>query len=307
MGAIERAGGGETITLRTRFLIGRSPACDLRIEEARVSGEHARLRWTGAVWEVRDLGSKNGTFVGGQRLAPGGRVDLIAGDVIGLGGAEPPAPTFVLTDSAAPVAGARSASSDLVRFASDGLITLPDDDRPEVSVVEGRDGQWIIEAEGGVRVASEGDTVDAGGVSWVLDLVHGVTSTQGATPTTPALEDIGLRFAVSPDEERVDLTVVSPAGETLLPARSYHYLLVTLARARLGAAAAPPAERGWLDRDELCRMLATDELRLNVDIWRARKQLAALGIQGAANVVERRPGTGRIRLGVDRVEVRRAP
>jgi hypothetical protein len=52
--------------------------------------------------------------------------------------------------------------------------------------------------------------------------------------------------------------------------------------------------------------LATDELRLNVDVFRARKQFAALGIQGAANIVDRRTGTGRIRLGVERVEVRRA-
>jgi len=63
--------------------------------------------------------------------------------------------------------------------------------------------------------------------------------------------------------------------------------------------------RRWLERDELCRMLATDELRLNVDVCRARKQFSALGIQGAASIVDRRMGTGRIRLGVERVDVRR--
>jgi hypothetical protein len=81
--------------------------------------------------------------------------------------------------------------------------------------------------------------------------------------------------------------------------------LVTLARARLAEATEPPVERGWLEREELCRMLAIDELRLNVEVCRARKQFSALGIQGAATIVDRRMGSGRIRLGVERVDVRR--
>ena len=53
--------------------------------------------------------------------------------------------------------------------------------------------------------------------------------------------------------------------------------------------------------------MATDELRLDVDVCRIRKQFAALGVRGAAHVVDRRAGTGRLRLGVDRVDVQRAP
>ena len=110
---------------------------------------------------------------------------------------------------------------------------------------------------------------------------------------------------MSRNKERVDITVVCPDRDIEFRSRSHHYLLVTLARARLAAAGAPSAERGWLERDELCRMLATDELRLNVEVCRARKQFSALGIQGAASIVDRRMGTGRIRLGVERVDVRR--
>jgi len=175
-----------------------------------------------------------------------------------------------------------------------------------VSLVEGRDGRWAIEADGGARPVSDGESISAGGEAWILDLPEGTSSTLPVGAAAPTLESIALRFAVSRDEERVDITVLCPDREIQLPARSHHYLLVTLARARLSAAAAPPAERGFLDRDDLCRMLATDELRLNVDVCRARKQFAALGIQGAVNIVDRRTGTGRIRLGVERVEVRRA-
>ncbi|WP_437678269.1 hypothetical protein [Sorangium sp. So ce131] len=44
---------------------------------------------------------------------------------------------------------------------------------------------------------------------------------------------------------------------------------------------------------------------MNVEGCRARKQLSALGIEGAASIVDRRMGTGRIRLGAERVDVRR--
>jgi hypothetical protein len=143
------------------------------------------------------------------------------------------------------------------------------------------------------------------GEAWLLDLPQHTSSTAEGSAGALTLAAIALRFAVTRDEERVDITVVCPDRDIELPARSHHYLLMTLARARLAAAGAPPGERGWLERKELCRMLATDELRLNIEVCRARKQFSALGIQGAASIVARRMGTGRIRLGVERVHVRR--
>src|SRR5258708_28007952 len=63
--------------------IGRDPACDLVLEDPRVSKRQARLRWTGAGWALEDLGSKNGTLVNGQ--VPSG-AELQDGDSISLGG-----------------------------------------------------------------------------------------------------------------------------------------------------------------------------------------------------------------------------
>lgn len=305
VGTLERRGSGELVVLRSRFLVGRSAACDLRIDDPRVSGEHARFRWTGSVWEVRDLGSKNGTFVDQHPAAAGSRVSLVAGDTIALGATGPTAPMLVLTDATAPVASGRRSPNGASRLASDGLLVLPDDERPLVTLVEGRDGQWVLEGEDEARPIADGEIVIADGEPWVIDLPRGAGSTIDASPAAPTLESVGLRFLVSRDEERVDITVVCPDKEIRLPSRSHHYLLVTLARARLADARKPPAERGFLACSELCRMLATDELRINVDVHRARKQFAAMGLRGAADIVDRRAGTGRIRLGVSRVEVRR--
>jgi hypothetical protein len=304
LGTLERTDTGETIALRSRLLLGRSPACDLRVDDPRVSSEHASLAWTGAVWELRDLGSKNGSFIGERRVAVGERIPLLPGDVLTLGAPRPPAPTFMLVEGAGPVASARHAQSGVVRAALAGLIVLPDEENPLASLVEEDDGSWTLEAQGVARPAVDRETLVVGGEPWILDLPKRTSSTiEGGS--APTLATIALRFAVSRDEERVDITVVCPGREIELPARSHHYLLVTLARARLATKDARPAEQGWLERDELCRMLATDELRLNVDVCRARKQFSGLGIQGAASIVDRRMGTGRIRLGVERVDVRR--
>ncbi|GAB3357851.1 FHA domain-containing protein [Lysobacter tyrosinilyticus] len=48
-----------------RLRIGRDPGCDLVIEHASVSRNHAELYREGERWRLRDLGSKNGSFVDG--------------------------------------------------------------------------------------------------------------------------------------------------------------------------------------------------------------------------------------------------
>ena len=66
--------------------LGRSPECTVVLAGAHVdvvSALHAELRHGSAGWELKDLGSRNGTFLNGQRLA--GEARLKAGDVIGLG------------------------------------------------------------------------------------------------------------------------------------------------------------------------------------------------------------------------------
>jgi pSer/pThr/pTyr-binding forkhead associated (FHA) protein len=63
-------------------LIGRVPGNDLVIADPSVSARHARLRLSGGVWTLADLGSVNGTSVDGtpvvraQALAPGSEVVL---------------------------------------------------------------------------------------------------------------------------------------------------------------------------------------------------------------------------------------
>lgn len=69
---VVRSGGGragevfEQIGART--LIGRSPECDVFLDDVTVSRRHAELLREGEQVVIRDLGSLNGTFVNRRRI-----------------------------------------------------------------------------------------------------------------------------------------------------------------------------------------------------------------------------------------------
>ena len=66
-----------------QLTIGRDSSNEVAINDAEVSRRHARLTFQGGKFVLEDLGSTNGTFVNGQRLA-GPRV-LKAGEVVSFG------------------------------------------------------------------------------------------------------------------------------------------------------------------------------------------------------------------------------
>src|SRR5439155_26567544 len=60
---------GESFELHAgESLIGRDRGCAVRIDADSVSRHHARLHVTGHEVSIEDLGSKNGTWVAGERI-----------------------------------------------------------------------------------------------------------------------------------------------------------------------------------------------------------------------------------------------
>jgi predicted component of type VI protein secretion system len=80
-----RPSGVEQVALEDgRVTLGRDPSnlvCVL--DDGTVSGMHAVIEQYSSGWALRDLGSRNGTFVNGRRIT--GEQPLYSGDEIGIG------------------------------------------------------------------------------------------------------------------------------------------------------------------------------------------------------------------------------
>ncbi|MRX09941.1 hypothetical protein GJ697_19055 [Pseudoduganella sp. FT25W] len=150
---------------------------------------------------------------------------------------------------------------------------------------------------------------------------------QSALPTAPVARlstytappaDWAMQFQVSLNEEHVFLTILRDGAVCVeLGERVHHYSLLLLARRRLEDArrGLDRDSQGWIDIEQLTRMLGLDSNYFNLQMLRARRQvLQALPLDcGAPVVIERRRGEvrfGGFRIGIVRgasVEAQGAP
>ncbi len=83
---VVRAGGGRTgeqFSLdRPQTTIGRTPECDIFLDDVTVSRRHALVKRKDASFTIEDLGSLNGTFLNRSRIE---QADLESGDEVQIG------------------------------------------------------------------------------------------------------------------------------------------------------------------------------------------------------------------------------
>ncbi len=80
LGELNPCGGGDPIPLlHEKLLVGRRSSCDISLRFPNVSSHHCELELKDGYWVVRDLGSKNGVKVNGERVES---KFLMPGDVL---------------------------------------------------------------------------------------------------------------------------------------------------------------------------------------------------------------------------------
>lgn len=290
---------GRLVRLRPRTTVGRGSSNIISLRSRLASGEHAVLSWTGDGWSVRDLGSRNGTWVGDRRLAIGETVDVERGQTVAFGDA---GDRWQLVEDGPPRLFAESMVDRAVVDAVGGVLALPSSDEPTLMVFASGDG-WVAEGEDDARAVHDQDVVVVGETPWRVSIPETIPATVTAGPS-PAPLELWLELAVSRDHEFVEVRVHGPEGWVTLAPRSYHYMLVVLAQERLADEGASAAERGWLHLESLADKLVQAPRTLNVHICRLRQQVGQAGLADAASIIERRPGTGQVRLGTDAVSIR---
>lgn len=307
MAVLEHVPSGKRHALAATHLIGRSRACQLRIDEASVSGVHAEITWSQrAGWQVKDRGSRNGTFLDEERLKPGESRALYPSCRLAFG---KPSICYRLVDASLPRLMATSESGAVRVADEEDLLSLPSADSCLVTVYRGEQDQWMVEAAAGVGPAHDQQWVVAGEEAWRLSLPTNAAYTREATKagTTP-LAELELSFLVSRDGEHVELRMRGENLEVPLPERTSHFLLLALARARLADAEGdlPASEHGWGYRDELGKALGVDPELFNLWVYRCRRQFVALGLRGAAGIIESRPLTRQVRIGLSKLRISEA-
>jgi hypothetical protein len=305
MGTIRELSTGALRILEPEHYVGRTGTYALRIEERYVSAHHALLRWSGERWEVRDLGSRNGTFVNATRIVPGDEQPLHQGDRIAFGALDQ---QWELVDESPPSVMATPRDGGEPLMLEGELIAIPSSEDPRATIYR-INGGWVLERpDESITPITNLQTFDVGGGVWRFCCTNDAlckTSVADSAIVALRVRDLQLAFEVSTDEENVHVRMTCGGRTWDLGIRNHNYLLLTLARRRLEdvSLGISDASGGWIDLDDLGHDASMAAPQLNLDVFRIRKQFALAGVADAAMIIERRPRTRQLRLGTATVSV----
>ena len=291
------------IHLRSHHTFGRSSErTDTVVSSPITSRIHLTLEWDGERWNARDL-SKNGTWLGVNRLITNESTPLKAGDKLHLG--SPDMPPLELLDDSAPVS-TLVGLGDTASLKLEPFVFLPDQQTPEAVVVYSYEQRsWIVRvmdqdtSSQPPDILHHGDRLSYGGKEWQVFLAESQKSTEISQAPENSIDDIEFVFDLSQDEENTTLQLKLSNRELSLGERSHHYLLLHLARLRAMEAAMgfDNKSQGWIDNEQLKKDLGMDMPHINIMIFRARKQIGESLEESfdSEQLVER--GKGRMRFG----------
>jgi hypothetical protein len=303
MGAIRNTATGRLQLLEPEHLVGRGSSCMLRLSDGYISAQHALLRWNGERWELKDLGSRNGTFLNGIRIKAGEEHPAPKGSKIAFGKVEQ---AWELVDAGGPCIMVVPLEGGSPVLLEGTLLALPSSEDP-VATAYRHDDSWVLERpDEPLTPIHNGQVFEVAGRRWRFCCADDLRTTSQATPLMRIeVAQLELSFSVSRDEEHVELRARCGGTSLDLGARTHNYLLLTLARRRLADAAEGTADTscGWIYQEDLAHDPAMVPPQLNIDVFRIRRHFAAAGVLDAANIIERRPRTHQLRIGTGRLSI----
>ena len=301
---LEHESLGERHPIGATHIVGRSDACSLRVMNPRTSRTHAEMTWDGSVWHLRDLASRNGTYVGRRRLAPGERAQLGAGDVIAFGDLRD---TYRFVAAGPPAPVARSDRGERVQASGDRLY-LPKGSfiREAPRDAEHGDDWLAVDLAAGESISGRdgGREIHCGGRRWHLERPVAPNETCHGEITHCMLDQLHLCITVSRNQDYVTIVAIRGGQAITLDSYVHNDILLVLARQRLHDShiGLPEAEQGWMDREILMKEVGMDETRLNAEVYKARQHFRKVGLIDYRRIIQCRNPRQR-RLGTGNVEI----
>jgi two-component system response regulator AtoC len=199
--------------------IGRSTACDVRVDHASVSRKHAVLH-LGPVIRVEDAGSANGTRVGGRPATSGAPVAVAPGEVVEIGqvvlviqgGDARPAPSDLR--AAAPRSAPRSSAGAVPTLAPPSASPGT---RPNESPMQRVERLVRLVAAGNIHVVVCGET--GVGKQLVAERIHAASRRSGVplvSVDAASLDEQLLERELFGEGDRAGLFEAADGGTLLL-------------------------------------------------------------------------------------------
>jgi hypothetical protein len=293
--------------LQAEHLVGRAPTCALRLDPRYVSAQHAQIRWTGQRWELKDLSSRNGTFVDGNRVEAGEPVSLAKGTRVSFGQAEE---AWELADDGPPSVMAVPLDGGAPTLMSSEILALPSADNPLVTLYRDVAAGWVLEhPDESTQPIRNLQVFEAGGRWWRFCCHDDASLTTHATaPMAIFIRNLELLFDVSRSEDHVALSIRCNGRVVSLGAHERYFMLLTLARRRLAdqETGLPDDECGWVcPAEEYPHDPRMAACQLALDVHRIRQKLSEHGVADFGNIFERRQPTREVRIGTGKVTIRK--
>jgi|HubBroStandDraft_1064217.scaffolds.fasta_scaffold24863_2 hypothetical protein len=304
MGSIREISTGRTRLLEPEHLIGRAPTCALCLDELYVSAQHALMRWTQERWELKDLGSRNGTFLDGTRLSAGEVYSVTVGSRLAFGKL---VQQWELADESSPSVMVVPLDGREPVVIEGDLLALPSSEDPQVTIYRS-EGSWVLEkADDSIAPITNQQTFEVAGSVWRFCCADNTSKTWLTHSPSMGVEvrHLQLSFSIPSDRGDTHLEMTWGGRAVDMGTRAHNSLLLALARRRLEDAAEglPETSCGWMYQEDLSQEPGLEFPQLNSDVFRIRKQFAAAGVLDAANVIERRPRTRQLRIGTSRISI----
>ena len=283
----------QILYLRSLHVFGRNAIkADTILTNQDASQIHASIRWNLQIWELVDH-SRNGTFIDGKRLKANDRVALAIGQKIRFAPGSPHC--WVVENLIPPIPLLLPVNSDAPAIELRTSHFLPDESEPQASIHCSADGFWLWQSATDSMILQDGDVVHLPPDSWrFFSGQKGVDNEETREHQLPHVSRASFNFNVSQNEEHVVLAVITEGKQIDLGERTHHYSLLTLARQRVNDAlrGLDVSSQGWLGIEQLSGMLGVDAAHLNMQLFRARSQIARQFPlrSDLLDVVERRRG-----------------
>ncbi|RDH43341.1 FHA domain-containing protein [Zooshikella ganghwensis] len=274
MGKFLNSKSDDEIILSAQHSFGRHPTANETIlKNNDASRMHAVILWDEGQWWLKDY-STNGIYINGNRVKSAENIALKLNDQIVFG--KTLTEIWTLTDITPPQSILKAVSPGLTDIVINDIVALPSEENPEITIYTTSDGTWVCETLSSISLIKSGDHVGFDNKIWRF--IDATPSTQTQIRSDTTISNPKVIFYVSQNEEHVTIKFNCENKTFDMQERTYHYLILLLARKMLEdqAAGLHDEECGWLDKEVICDMLKLTENHINIQIYRFRKQLIKL-------------------------------